>query len=62
MLKAVFPLCGFEYLFVYCAGFQLGNSQFNGKWTLIAEKSSEIGLYSKLALEIQWEGTTVILK
>jgi hypothetical protein len=41
--------------------FSQGDPQFDGQWTLIPEKSSEIGLYNTLSLEIQQKGTTVIL-
>lgn len=37
-----------------------GNTEFNGKWILIPEKSSEIGLYRTLTLEIQLHGPSVI--
>lgn len=42
-------------------GFGQGDPQFDGKWTLIPEKSSEIGLYRTLSLEIQQKGSIVIL-
>lgn len=38
-----------------------GDPEFNGKWDLIPEKSSEIGLYRNLSLEIQQNGSTVIV-
>jgi len=41
--------------------FSQGDPQFDGQWTLIPEKSSEIGLYNTLSLEIRQKGTTVIL-
>lgn len=41
--------------------FSQGDPQFEGKWILIPEESSEIGLYRTLSLEIQQKGTTVIL-
>ena len=41
--------------------FNQGDPRFDGQWTLIPEKSSEIGLYSTLSLDIQQKGTTVIL-
>lgn len=42
-------------------GLSQGDPQFNGKWTLNPEKSSEIGLYRTLSLEILQKGATVIL-
>ena len=37
------------------------NTGFNGKWILIPDKSSEIGLYRTLTIEIQLHGPSVII-
>ncbi len=38
-----------------------GDLGFNGKWTLIPEKSTEIDLYATLSLEIQQDTSTVTI-
>ena len=42
-------------------GLSKGDPAFNGKWTLIPDKSSEIGLYRTLSLEIQQDSATVTI-
>lgn len=38
-----------------------GNTNFNGNWTLIPEKSSEIGLYNTLSIDFNQNGQSVTL-
>ena len=42
-------------------GISKGNPEFDGKWTLIPEKSSEIGLYKTLTLNIHQDASTVTI-
>jgi len=50
------------FLLLTTAGMSQGDPRFEGKWKLVPEKSSEIGLYSTLSLEIQQSSsaTTII--
>ncbi len=41
--------------------FSAGNPGFNGQWTLIPQKSSEIALYGTLSLEFQQNASKLIL-
>ncbi len=38
-----------------------GNSNFNGQWTLLQEKSSEIGLYGALSIDFKQNGESVTI-
>lgn len=38
-----------------------GDPAFNGKWTLIKEKSSEIGLYEISALDIREDASSITI-
>ena len=40
-------------------GFGQGNDKMNGKWIIIPEKSSGIGLYRTLSIDIQHSGNLV---
>jgi len=42
-------------------GFAQWNYNFNGKWTLLHEKSSEIGLYNMLSIDFKQEGQNVTI-
>ena len=60
------PLCYFVCslmitLLLPTLGISEGDPGFNGKWTLIQKKSSEIGLYRTLSLEIQQDVSTVTI-
>jgi len=38
-----------------------GNPDFNGRWTILKEKSSEIGLYEALSIDIQQQGSDLTI-
>ncbi|MEA2004794.1 MAG: GxGYxYP family putative glycoside hydrolase [Acidobacteriota bacterium] len=48
-------------LLVPVFGISQGDPAFNGKWTLIPDKSTEIDLYGTLSLEFQLDGSTVTI-
>ena len=48
-------------LLIPVISFSQGNPNFNGQWTLLPEKSSEIGLYRTLSIEIQQKNDDLTL-
>ncbi|MDZ7335468.1 MAG: GxGYxYP family putative glycoside hydrolase [candidate division KSB1 bacterium] len=51
MSKKAIVILSLIFLFIPGLMFSQGNSVFNGQWTLLPEKSSEIGLYGTLSID-----------
>ena len=48
-------------LLIPAISFSQGNPNFNGQWTLLSEKSSEIGLYNTLSIDFKQEAESVTI-
>ena len=48
-------------LLIPVISYSQGNPNFNGQWTLLSEKSSEIGLYNTLAIDFKQEAESVTI-